>query len=155
MTVVEALETSGANPFDHRRQDGLGLIAYALNRGEEHELRVALQLTRSTKLLSQVDSIQKGIQSNPLHRWTLMVLVVADRYSNPPYVEGELYSYHDMVYDAEDEATDAVSLSDTHNTTYVAGIIGATINALQKLTLMPNKALEQRMLVMIQRLKDM
>jgi hypothetical protein len=56
MTVVEALEASGANPRDHRRQDGLGLIAYALNRGEEHELRVALQLTRSTKLLSQVDS---------------------------------------------------------------------------------------------------
>jgi hypothetical protein len=134
---------------------GLGLIAYALNRGEEHELQLALQLTGSKKLLSQVDSIQKGIQSNPLHRWTLMVLAVADSYSSPLYVEGELYSYHDMVYDAEDEATDAVSLSDTHNTTYVAGIIGAAINALQKLTPRPNKDLEQQMLEMTQRLKDM
>jgi hypothetical protein len=84
-----------------------------------------------------------------------MVLAVAHSYSNPTYVEGELGSYHEMVYDAENEATDAVPLSDSHNTTYVAGIIGAAINALQKLIPWPSKDLEQRMLEMARRLKDM
>jgi len=153
MSVVKALAASGANPRDHRRQDGLGLIAYALNRGEEHELQVALQLTGSKKLLSAVDIILTVIRSNPL-RWALVVLTVANRYSSPMYVEGELWSYHEMVYDAENEATDAVPLSDSHNTTYVAGIIGAAINALQKLIPWPSKNLEQRILEMAQRLKD-
>jgi hypothetical protein len=72
--AVASLETHGTNPFDHRRQDGQGLIAYALNRGEEYELRLALQLTSSEQLLSQVDSIREIFKHDPLHRWIHIVL---------------------------------------------------------------------------------
>ncbi len=60
-----------------------------------------------------------------------------------------------MVYNAEDEVTGEVLLSDAHNTTYVTGIMGAIINAFQKLIQLSHNVLGQQMTEMIQRLKDL
>ncbi len=138
--AVASLEAHDANPFHHRRQDGQGLIAYALNRGEEYELRLALQLTSSEQLLSQVDSIREIFKHDPLHRWIHTVFVLGRRYSNPTHVERELQRFYDVVYN---ESTGEVSLSDTHNTTYVTGIMGAIMNAFQKLIQLPHNTLGQ------------
>ncbi len=150
-----SLETHGANPFDHRRQDGQGLIPYALSRGEEYELRLALRLTSSEQLLSQVDNIREIFKQDPLHRWMYIVFALGSRYSNPTHVECELQRFYDMVYNTEDEVTGEVSLSDTHNTTYVTDIMGVIINAFQKLIQLPRNVLGQQMTEMIQRLEDL